>query len=80
MLSARLRVGDRMIGIGFIEGTPPRLVGSAAIDTIVGITAIRPPRRARNPRAAFIIPGAKRGFGPKQGGGTTESTPGGSLS
>jgi len=63
-----------MMGIGFIE-VRLRKGGTAAIDTIVGRTAIRPPRRTRNPRAAYIIPGGKRGLRAKQGRGTTESTP-----
>jgi len=76
------------MGIGFIEGRlrtggsaanrgPQRrfLVAGVEIDTIVGRTAIRPPRRTRNPRAAYIIPGGKRGLRAKPGGGTTESTP-----
>jgi hypothetical protein len=46
------------------------------IDTIVAKNAIRPPRRTRIPRAAYIIPGGKSGLRAKRGGGTTESTPG----
>ena len=74
MLSARLRVGDRMMGIGFIEG---RLrtgwLGRNRHDRRKGCDQAA--KAARNPRAAYIIFGAKSGLRSKPGRGTTESTP-----
>jgi hypothetical protein len=60
MLRALLRVGDRTIGIGFIEGRLRTL--AAAIDAGAA-------KATRNPRAAFIIRVAMERSGPKQGGG-----------
>src|SRR4051812_22680117 len=71
--SARLRVGDKLIGIGFIEGMPPRPGRPHSTRSLGPMRSAAKGRR--NPRAALIIPAAHYDFRPNPSTGTTESTP-----
>jgi len=71
--SARLRVGDKLIGIGFIEGTPPPWL--AAIDAIKWIYATGPPSGREIPEQPLLSPLPTMVSGQNPAGGITESTP-----